>query len=89
MKISDIDPNLKVPETLDLPDIRWLDARSGEFVLYGTRVDAPGEPFRRLPPDVAESVNEGVVFLARNTAGLRLRFRTDSPYVALHAEWDN
>jgi hypothetical protein len=88
MKISDIDPNLKVPETLDLPDLRWLDARSGEFVLYGTRVDDPGEPFRRLPADVAESVNEGVAFLARNTAGLRLRFRTDSPYVALHAEWD-
>ena len=88
MKISDIDQNLKVPETLDLPDIRWLDARSEEFALYGTRVDEPGKPFRRLPADVAEKVNEGVAFLARNTAGLRLRFRTDSPYVAIHAEWD-
>ncbi|MBR7062136.1 MAG: SGNH/GDSL hydrolase family protein [Clostridia bacterium] len=88
MKISDIDQNLKVPETLELPDIRWLDARSEEFALYGTRVDEPGKPFRRLPADVAEKVNEGVAFLARNTAGLRLRFRTDSPYVAIHAEWD-
>ena len=91
MKISDIDPNLKVAESVDLPDLRWLDARSPEFRLYGTRVPHPAgsvEPYRRLSADVAAAVSESVAMLALNTAGLRLRFRTDSPYVAIHAEWD-
>jgi DNA repair protein RadA/Sms len=42
--------------------------------------------FRRLPTQVAKSVNEGVDQLHVHTAGGRVRFKTNSPYVAIHAK---
>jgi len=86
MKISDIDKNLKVPETVKRDDIRWLSAKESCFRLYGACCDTP---YRRLPEDVAAAANSGILALSTNTAGIRLRFRTDSPYVAIHAEWDH
>lgn len=88
MKISEIDKNLLVPETLSLPDVKWYGAGNANFKLYGACGECGDGPFRRLPQDVADAANPGVVMLATNTAGIRLRLRTDSPYVAIHAEWD-
>ncbi len=42
-----------------------------------------GDSFRRLPDSVAKATNEGVFELCTNTAGGRVRFVTDSPYVAI------
>ena len=39
--------------------------------------------YRRLPTALAENVNDGVKYLYRNAAGGRLRFKTDSPYIAV------
>ena len=44
------------------------------------------EGFCRIPKAVAEKVNPGVLSLYGNTAGGRVRFVTDSPYVAISAE---
>lgn len=84
MKISDIDKNLRVAESVDIPDVRWMDADSGEFRLYGAY---SANPYRRLPKEIADAANEGVAWLAGDTAGIRLRLRTDSRYIAIHAEW--
>lgn len=84
MNISDIDKNLRVDATVKMKDIIWRPADHPEFRAYGC---CSAAPYRRLPADVAESTNEGVRALAANTAGVRLRLRTDSPYVAIHAEW--
>ena len=60
------------------------DVKSEPFKIYGIYHD--GVQYRRLPQDVADSVNEGVSFLARHTAGGRVRFVTDSPFVVLNAK---
>lgn len=88
MKIQDIDKNLK-PETIQgLNDVIFLDVRKDPFDVYGL-YDYKNEPvFRRVPPDVAKATNEGVAYLADDTAGGRVRFSTDSPYVAIRAAWD-
>lgn len=39
--------------------------------------------FRRMPKEIAENVNDGVLSLHSNTSGGRLRFITDSHYRAL------
>jgi lysophospholipase L1-like esterase len=39
-----------------------------------------------LPEDVAKRVSEGVYRLHANTAGGRVRFKTDSPYVAINVK---
>lgn len=84
MHISEIDKNLRVEETVRMDDIVWRPADSAEFRIYGC---CSVTPFRRLPKETADNTNDGVSLLATNTAGIRLRLRTDSPYVAIHAEW--
>ena len=64
----------------------FYDVREGIFDLYGLLPPVEGEQFRRVPADVAEATSEGVAGLAKNTAGGRVRFITDSGYVAIHAE---
>ena len=86
MDISKIDKNLEVKTTIDKSDILWLDASLSPFVLYGA---AGTNPYIRMPLDIAKSVNDGIYGLSKNTAGLRLRFRTDSPYIAIHCERNN
>ena len=85
-RIKEIDRNFAVPGTVDLPDGRFWNAQEPPFAIRGLFYE--NGRFRRIPEDVAKSVNEGVLILHANTAGGRVRFRTDSPYVAIHAEMD-
>lgn len=45
--------------------------------------------FRKMPENVAKTVSDGVVRLHVHTAGGRVRFKTDSPYVAIHTKMSN
>ncbi|MBQ8311137.1 MAG: SGNH/GDSL hydrolase family protein [Clostridia bacterium] len=86
MDISKIDKNLKVETSLQESDIAFYDVRCAPFKLYGL-YNAETEPqFKRLPDDVAKNTSEGVAYLALNTAGGRVRFATDSRYIAIKAE---
>ena len=87
MKISDIDKNFKVESKISEPDVHWIDATSECFSLFGVFApDKDDEWYHRMPRDVAAKVNEGVAWGYRDTAGGRLRFRTDSRYVAIHTK---
>jgi hypothetical protein len=83
VRIEEIDKNFAVPQFNDL-EIEWFDIRNAPFELYGL-IDT-GEKYVRLPDDVAASVNDGVKWLAKHTSGGRVRFSTDSPFIALAAE---
>ena len=80
--ISDIDRNLAVETVADLP-VEFHSALEAPFALYGLCDPHDGKPYRRLPDEVAKATNEGVAWLALHTSGGRLRFRTDSPHLAL------
>lgn len=82
--ISLIDSNFKLTTELDVSDIRFYNVNQAPFVIYGVFYDSG--KFRRIPEDVARSVSEGVYSLHANTAGGRVRFRTDSSYIAIHAK---
>ncbi len=85
MEIAKIDPNFTLPGAVQRDDIVWLDAASAPFVIYGA---TQTNPYARLPMEVAKTVSEGVQILSTHTAGIRARFCTDSPYIAIRAEWD-
>ena len=85
MKIGDIDPNFKVESRLDIPGLIWLNAKDEPFTIHGLMPPEHGKPFRRMPDDIAASVSPGVRHLATNTAGGRIRFRTDAGVIALKA----
>lgn len=85
MKITDIDKNLAVESSLNLPDVRWFDSKEEPIRVCGLAICKKGDIFRRMPQDIADTVNPGVAYLNTNTAGGRIRFRTNSPYIAIKA----
>lgn len=82
-KLSDIDKNFAIDTSINRDNIAFHTLPTDEIQLFG--VFREGEKFRRLPEEVAKTVSEGVHFLHANTAGGRIRFKTDSRYVALYA----
>ena len=82
--IAAIDPNFKVVSEIKEKDIRFYNVTQKPFQLYGVFYDAG--KFRRLPEDIAKSVSAGVCGLHANTAGGRVRFKTDSAYIAINVK---
>ncbi len=85
--IAELDKNFKIETKIDKPDIKFLDARSSPFKIYGVFYE--NGKFRRMPEEIAKTVSAGVYGLHANTAGGRLRFKTNSPYVAISAKMEN
>lgn len=84
-KIEAIDKNLAVATTIEAEALRLYDVRRAPFSLYGLYNPWEEPEFKRMPDDVAASVSDGVKKLARHTAGGRVRFSTDSPYIVIKA----
>lgn len=84
MDITRIDKNFAVETKIQREGLVFFDAESAPFRIYGIYRD--GEKFRRLPEAVAQACNPGVLALHANTAGGRVRFVTDSPFIAISAQ---
>ncbi len=82
--IADIDKNFKVETSIQKNDIKFYNALKAPIKLYGVFYE--NGKFRRLPEEVAKNVSDGVCSLHANTAGGRIRFKTDSRYVAIVAK---
>lgn len=81
--ITLIDSNFKVNTKLDIKNIKFYDIKQPPFKIHGVFYDSG--KYRRIPESVAKTINDGVYALHTNTAGGRVRFTTNSPYVAIHA----
>lgn len=84
-----VDKNLWVDNSIGVTDAVLYDVRQKPFTIYGLYEPLTEPEFKRMPDDVAASVSPEVATLARNTAGGRIRFCTDSMYVAIRAELQN
>ena len=84
--IENIDKNFKIETNIEADDLRFYDVREEPFDLYGFY-----EPFKRLPDEVAndQTINPNVAKLYKMSAGGRVRFGTDSPYIAIKAVMPN
>ena len=82
--ISKIDKNFVVDTKIDKKDIKFYNVNEAPFKVYG--VYHNGERFIRMPSDVAKNTSEGVYSLHDHTAGGRVRFKTNSPYIAIFAK---
>lgn len=82
----EVDKNMIIASSIDKPDVKLYDVREAPFDLYGF-YDVYNQPiFRRLPPDVAEATSKSVAKLEKESVGGRVRFATDSSYIAIKAE---
>lgn len=84
MRLEDVDVNLK-DFGVTQEDVEWINARDERFSLYGVFYDQDEGCYRRMPKSVAKTVSPSVDFLAYNTSGGRIRFYTNSDYVAIKA----
>ena len=90
MRIEDIDKNLVVETTITEPDLVWFDVREAPFQLYGVMYDEAQGCFVRIPQAIAEGISAATAgSLNRCTAGGRVRFRTNSRYMAIKAVMKN
>ena len=80
--ISEIDKNLKVETEIQKDGLKFYDIKEEPFKVYGVFHD--GERYRRIADDVAKTVSDGVHYGVKYTAGGRVRFRTNSPFIAIH-----
>ncbi len=85
LDIAKIDKNFLAGSQIDKDDIVWVNILEEPISIRGLAVAKPGK-FWRLPEDLYDKVNEGVTGLSQHTAGGRIRFRTDSPYIAYRAK---
>lgn len=85
--IAEIDSNFKIETKIEQADLRFYDPRQTPFQIFGVFYE--NGKFRRLPESVARTTSPGVLRLHDNTAGGRVRFQTDSPYVAIHVQMSN
>lgn len=86
-RLDEVDKNFKIETKLDVKDIVFYDVKEKPFDLYGLYGINKGECFTRLPVDVAKETNCGVEHLNRYPCGGRVRFKTNSPYVAISAKY--
>lgn len=84
MDISKIDKNFKIKTKINKTDIRFYDVKNPPFEVSGVFYE--NGTYRRIPEDVAIATSTGVKALHTNTAGGRVRFRTNSSYIAINAK---
>lgn len=84
MDIKKIDRNFAVRRLGRDKNTDRYDINCGAFEIRGVFYE--NDRFVRMPKKVADSVNDGVAWLNNNTAGGRIRFRTDSGRVDIEAK---
>ena len=72
----------------DKEDVKFFDIREEPFEVYGFYDYKNGDIFRRLPDEFAADISRGVAAAQREAAGGRVRFSTDSQYVAIRASFE-
>lgn len=85
MRIAELDKKMGVENKIGRDDVAWFNVKEEPFEVYGLYDYKNGNRFKRMSEAVAEKVSEGVRHFNYNTAGARVRFSTDSPYIAIRA----
>jgi len=89
MDIGTIDKNLAVDSAINKSGLRFYSFEDEPFKIYGNIKRADDGLLYRLPREVAALTSPGVLALSTNTAGGRVRFRTNSKRVAIIAKYNS
>lgn len=87
MDVAKIDKNFEVSTTIEREGLVFFDAQQPPFQIYGLMYE--DGMFRRMPNAVAKDVNPGVAKLHTCTTGGRVKFITNSPYIAIAADMNS
>ena len=81
MDFTKIDKNMKVETKIERDGLTFYDIDKAPVNIHG--VFREGDRYRRMPQVAAEPISDGIRWLHAHTSGGRIRFITDSPYIAL------
>ena len=81
---AEIDKNFHIEKRVLKDDLVYYNA--DDFDVYG--VQHTDGLYCRMPDEYARTVSENVGLIAKECAGGRIRFVTDSPYVAIFVQYD-
>ncbi len=76
-----------ISTTNDNENLVWYDVNDEDFDLYGTDRGKNDVFSCRIPEEYAKDVNEGVYNMRSYAAGVNIRFASDSPLIAIRAEY--
>lgn len=82
MNIEKIDSNMAIPKLTNEDAYNFYPAHLPPFKVYGMSKQKDGL-YRRMPHEVAETVNNGVKATCQHTSGGRFVFRTNADKLAL------
>ena len=85
MDITAIDKNFDLAFTVP-EDVEWFSIEEHPFSVYGIEYSAEEGLYRRLPKEIADATSEAVSYLSRHSAGGRVRFSSNSPYIVVRVE---
>jgi len=84
MDVSSVDTNFASLD-IDNEAVEWISSHDRRFSIHGVYFDEKQGLYMRVPDEVSEKANRNLLSLAKMTAGGRLRFVTNSPFIALKA----
>jgi len=88
IKLSDVDKNFALETLTDLKDIKFYDIKSNPFKIYGAdKATFERKGLWRIPEALANECN--LIWGANCPAGFRVRFKSDSEYVAIKVKFAN
>ena len=82
------DQNLQVTASIGDVEVTLYSVRQKPFSIYGLYRPTEEPTFKRMPDEVTQAVSESLFSLGRSSAGGRVRFCTDSPFISIRAEYD-
>ena len=80
--LLNFDKNL-INSTIKEKDVIFYNALSSPFEICGLYYDSENKVFHRLPKEVTANCTPAIKLLSKHTSGGRLRFKTNTPYIAL------
>ena len=89
MQAQIYDKNFISKEAVIENEIEWYDVSPRLFDIYGFLASDESILSRRLPSDIAEATSKGVLGHHAHAAGGRVRFSTDSPFIALKVVYES
>ncbi len=84
MEIVEIDKTFQL-SSIEKENVKWIDATQHSEFLFGVYYEQKLNSFCRMPLEIAENINEGVMHFCTHTSGGRLRLSTNSPFFAIKA----
>lgn len=83
----ELDNNMKIETNINKPDVAFYDVRKAPFEIYGAYEPTTEPYFHRLPTNVGKATSARVSGLEQESSGTRVRFSTDSAYIAIKVEF--